>query len=115
MKLIENFETFVNEIRHEEAANCEDAIQTILDGKRDIAFIAVTTQRIIDPRTSITALNKAINNGLNLIPVKGRIDGIAFVIWKNNEQNAKILADFASKIDLLVTFSTMIMMTSKII
>lgn len=97
MRLLETFVNFVNEIRHEEASHDIDAVQTIIDGKRDIAFVAITTQRIIDPRESINAINLAINNDLNIIPVKGRKDGLAFVIWKNNKQNANDLADFASK------------------
>ena len=86
----------LREIKADEVYRDIDAIQTVIDGNRDVAFLALTTQKMIDPRDAIIALNNAINNGLNLIPIKGRSDGAAFVVYKNNKQNATKLANFAS-------------------
>lgn len=97
MRLIESFEEFLNEIKAEEATTDASAIETILSGKRDCGFIAITTQKYIDPRTAIEALGVAINRGLRLIPVKGRDEGCAFVVWRRDEKRAKSLADFASR------------------
>jgi len=86
----------LREIKADEVYRDIDAIQTVIDGNRDVAFLALTIQKMIDPRDAIIALNNAINNGLNLIPVKGRSDGAAFVVYKNNQQKATELANFAS-------------------
>jgi len=97
MKLLENFDEFLNEIKAQEATSDDSSIQTILSGKRDVAFIAITVQKYIDPRTAITALSLAVNRGLNLLPIKGREDGLAFIVWKRDAKTAKALADFATK------------------
>ncbi len=87
---------FLNEkISASEAHSDESSIQTILDGKRDRAFLAISTQKLIDPRPNIEALKFAIDNNLNLLPIKNRADGVAFVIYKNDLKGAQALADFA--------------------
>lgn len=98
MENIINYQKFLNEgIRSSEAHRDQDAIRTILDGKRDLAFIAISAQKLLDPRDSIEALGVAINNGLNLIPVRNRKDGVAFVVYKNDAKSAQKLADFAAE------------------
>jgi len=96
MKHIRTYLSHLSEsISVQEAARDIDAVQTILDGKRDLGFITITTQKLIDPRESISALGLAINNGLNLIPLRGRKEGVAFVIWKEDAEAAQKLAQFA--------------------
>lgn len=96
MKHIRTYLSHLSEsISVQEAASDIDAVQTILDGKRDLGYIAITTQKIIDPRSSISALGLAINNGLNLIPLRGREEGVAFVVWKEDAETAQKLAKFA--------------------
>ena len=96
MKHIRTYLSHLSEsISVQEAARDMDAIQTILDGKRDLGYIAITTQKIIDPRSSISALGLAINNGLNLIPLRGREEGVAFIVWKEDAEAAQKLAQFA--------------------
>lgn len=98
MQNIIHYKTFLNEgIRSSEAHRDQDSIQTILDGKRDLAFIAITSQKLLDPRDSIDALGVAINKGLNIIPVRNRKEGVAFVIYKNDMETAQKLADFAAE------------------
>jgi hypothetical protein len=97
MKHINKFPAFLNEgIKASEAYHDMDSIQTVIDGKRDLAFLAMGTHKLIDPRTTINAMNLAINSGLNLIPVQNRKDGVAFVIYKNDMKTAQELADFAA-------------------
>jgi hypothetical protein len=73
-----------------------DSIQTIIDGKRELAFLALSTQKLIDPREAIEALKLAIDNGLNILPVANRREGVAFVIYKSDLKAAQKLADFAA-------------------
>jgi hypothetical protein len=97
MKHINKFLTFLNEgIKASEAYQDLDSIQTVIDGKRDLAFLVLSTQKLIDPRSSIEALNLAINSGLNLLPVGNRKEGVAFVIYKNDLAAAQELANFAA-------------------
>ena len=98
MNNILRLKDFLNEtIKASEAYDEIDSINTVINGKRDLAFLVLTTQRLIDPRPSIEALKFAIDNGLNLLPVKNRSEGVAFVLYKNDLSSAQKLADFASK------------------
>jgi hypothetical protein len=95
--IAESFEDFLSEsIRAEDAYRTEDAIQTVISGKRELAFVALTTQKIIDPRDEIAALGLAINRGLQLLPVVGRKEGAAFVVYRRNIKLAQELAKIAS-------------------
>lgn len=97
MKHINPYLTFINEnIRASEAYNDASSIQTIIDGKRELGYIALTTQKLLDPRESIEALKSAINSDLKLLPVKNRTDGVAFVVYRHDVEGAKKLAEFAS-------------------
>jgi len=96
MKYLTELKDFLNErINSSEAHTDLGSIQTILDGKRDRAFLAISTQKIIDPRPNINGLKFAIDNNLNLLPIKNREEGVAFVIYKNDLKGAQALADFA--------------------
>jgi hypothetical protein len=94
---INKFSNFLNEtIRASEAHRDIGSIQTIIDGKRELAFLVLSTQKMLDPRESIKALKLAIDNGLNILPVSNRSEGVAFVIYKNDLKSAQELADFAA-------------------
>lgn len=97
MKKLETFDNFLNEIRAEEATTDETAIKTVIDGKREMAYVAITEQRMIDPRDSIAALREAINRGLKIIPLKGRDEGIAFIVYRRDDAKAKKFATFVEK------------------
>lgn len=93
-----DFKNFLTEgISASEAYTDRDSIKTLVDGKRELAYLAISTQQLLDPRDHINALKFAIDNDLNLLPVKNRSDGVAFVVYKNDLESAKQLADFAAK------------------
>jgi len=88
---------FLNEkVKQAEIARDLDAVQSVIDGKRELAFLAITTQSLIDPRDAIQALKLAIDNDLGLLPIKGRSEGVALVVYKSDLKAAQELADFAS-------------------
>lgn len=89
----------ISEIKASEAYEDGDSVQTVIDGKRDLAFVAISAQKLVDPRRSINALQLAINANLNLMPVPGRTEGVAFVVYKQNKAAAKKLADYAAAHD----------------
>lgn len=82
-------------IRACEAYTNMGAIQTILNGKRDIAFIVISGQKYISNTEAIISLNLAIKNNLNLLPIKSRNEGIAFIVYKNNKDKALKLLEIA--------------------
>jgi hypothetical protein len=97
MKIEENFQTFIEsiyEISASDARTDEDSIQTVISGKREMAYLVITEQRIIDPRGSIAALREAINRGLQLIPLRGRDEGVAFLVYRRDEARARKFARF---------------------
>ena len=79
-------------IKASDAYNEIDSIQTIIDGKRDVGFIGFNN--INEKMRDI--IRFAVNNGVKLIEVGNREKGKAWVIYKNNKQKAKMLADFAA-------------------
>jgi len=91
--------SMISEIKASEAYEDSDAVQTVIDGKRDLAFVVISAQKLVDPRRSINALQLAINANLNLMPVPGRTEGVAFVVYKQNKAAAKKLADYAAAHD----------------
>ena len=94
----ESFHQFLNEaISSSEAARDEESIKTVIDGRRNAAFLVLTTQRMIDPRDSIRALSLAISAGLNLLPIKNRQEGVAFVVWNRDRRSAEELAQIANE------------------
>jgi hypothetical protein len=78
-------------IKASEAYNEIDSIQTIIDGKRDIGFIGF----LRDSEKIKDIIRFAVNNGVKLIEVGNREKGKAWVIYKNNKENAMKLVDFA--------------------
>ena len=96
--MILRFKDFLSEsISYTDASHDMGSIQTIIDGKRDLAYLVLTSDKRLDPRDAIDALKLAIDNGLNLLPIKNRSEGVAFVIYKNDLKSAQTLADFAAK------------------
>jgi hypothetical protein len=93
----ESFQQFLTEIRAESVIHDEDSVKSVINGQRDCCFLVMSTQRIIDPRPSIQALSEAINHGLNLLPVRNRKDGVAFVVYRRNERLAKELVEYAER------------------
>ena len=92
MKYITHYSDHLLEsISVKEAARDEDGIQTVIDGKRGLAYLAITEQRLIDPRPSIKALSLALNSGLNIIPIRSRKEGVAFVVYKDDREAAQAL------------------------
>jgi hypothetical protein len=78
-------------IKASEAYNDMGSIQTIIDGKRDIGFIGF----LRDSEKIKDIIRFAVNNGVKLIEVGNRVEGKAWVIYKNNKENAMKLVDFA--------------------
>jgi hypothetical protein len=101
MRIFDTFEEFLTkineEIRAEEAYREEESIKTVINGKRDLAYLVITEQKLIDPRKSISALREAINNGLHLIPLKGRDEGIAFIVYRKDKAKAEKFARFVEE------------------
>jgi hypothetical protein len=98
MKIIPTYENFINEsIRAKEAYSEEGAIQTVLSGKRDLMFLAITAQKLLDPRPHINTLQTAINAGLNILPIKGRTEGVSFIVYNKDRKTAEEFAKFVTK------------------
>lgn len=98
VKFIKLFEEFIfEEIKASEAYYVKDAVQTVIDGKRDLTFISTMD----DPRymsnnlSELTAMLHGLDNGLNSIKVKGKPDGSAWVLYSTNKEAAQQLADYA--------------------
>jgi hypothetical protein len=100
MKHVKLFEQFINErIKASEAYDTQNGVQTVIDGKRDLVFISTMDNPIYRPNneTELAAMNYGLENGLKAIEVKGKPDGRAWVMYKNNKKAAQKLADYAEK------------------
>lgn len=97
IKLTENQLKYVlsETIKASDAYDEIDSIQTIIDGKRDIGFLGTTGTEAHNSKIR-RILRYAVENGLKTISVKNREVGYAWVIYKNNVDDAKLLADFAA-------------------
>lgn len=83
-------------IKASEAYDDLDSIQTIIDGKRDIAFLATSGDPRVNNEKTLKAIRYATDNWLNFIEVDNRREGRAWVVYKNNKENAIKLAGFAA-------------------
>jgi hypothetical protein len=100
MRKIKLYTDFLNEkIKASEASDTMDAVKTLIDGKRDLAFVAVMD----DPRYTtnnlyeLKALAYGASNGLGVLEVKDKEDGQAYILYvKGKEDKAQKLADYAS-------------------
>jgi len=100
MKYIKLFEQFVAEkIKASEAYDTMEGVQTVIDGKRELAFISTMDAPIYRPNneSELEAMQHGLDNGLKAIEVKGKPDGRAWVMYKNNKKAAQKLADYAEK------------------
>ena len=94
MKHIHTYESFLNEsIKAEEAYRDENAIQTVIDGKRDLGFITIIGSTL--PEKTIWGMIKG--GGLKTIKLVGNTHK-AYIYYKSGaEKKAKELADIANK------------------
>jgi len=100
MKYIKLYEEFTNErIKASEAYDTKNGVQTVIDGKRDLVFISTMDNSIYRPNNEkeLAAMEYGLENGLKAIEVKGKPDGKAWVMYKNNKKAAQKLADYAEK------------------
>lgn len=98
MKRIQLFEQFIAErIKASEAYDTMNAVQTVIDDKRDLAFISTMNNPIYRPNNEheLAAMQHGLDNGLTAIEVKGKPDGRAWVLYKKNKRAAQKLADYA--------------------
>lgn len=70
------------------------SIQTLIDNKRELAFLA--TSIMICNEETYKAIDLANEHNIKSIKVKNRIDGEAWVFYKTNVKDAQLLADFAA-------------------
>ena len=98
--------SFNESIRASEAHNEIESLYTVINNKREMCFIAITEQRLIDPREPIKALRIALNNNLNIIPIKSSKDGVAFLVYKTDKQKAEKFAEFIESKEGYVQDST---------
>jgi hypothetical protein len=98
MKHIKLFEQFINErIKASDAYDTKNGVQTVIDGKRDLAFISTMDNPIYRPNNEkeLAAMEYGLENGLKAIEVKGKKEGRAWVMYKKNKKAAQKLADYA--------------------
>lgn len=98
MKHIQLFEQFITErIKASEAYDTVDAIQTVIDDKRDLVFISTMENPMYRSNNEyeLAAMQRGLENGLTAIEVKGKSDGKAWVLYKKNKKAAQKLADYA--------------------
>lgn len=98
MKHIKLYEEFVAEkIKASEAYETMGAVQTVIDNKRDLAFISTMNNPMYRPNndSELAAMKYGLDNGLSAIEVKGKPDGKAWVLYKKNKRAAQKLADYA--------------------
>jgi hypothetical protein len=94
MKHIHTFQSFLNEtIRAVEAQRNENSIQTVIDGKRDLAFITIIGSTI--PESVIWDMIK--KGGLKTIELPENKHKAYIVFRPGAEKQAKELADIANK------------------
>jgi hypothetical protein len=109
MKHIKLFEHFINErIKASEAYDTKNGVQTVIDGKRDLVFISTMDNPIYRPNNEkeLAAMQYGLDNGLKAIEVKGKKDGRAWVMYKNNKRAAQKLADYAESKEGYLSDST---------
>jgi len=99
MKRVKLFEAFVAEkIKASEAYDTMNGVQTVIDGKREVAFISTMNNPLYAPnnKSEIEAMDYGISKGLKSIEVKNKKEGKAWVLYKTDKKMAQKLADYAS-------------------
>lgn len=100
MRPVKLFEQFVNEtINASDAYEAMASVQTVIDGKRELAYLATMDQSPYGPYDEkvLIALDHAKENGLKVLKVKNRKPGRAWVIYKKDKKKAQELANIASE------------------
>lgn len=89
--------SIIERIKASEAYYTMEAVQTVIDDKRDLAFISTMDNPIYRPNNidELAAMQHGLDNGLTAIEVKGKSDGRAWVLYKKNKRAAQKLADYA--------------------
>lgn len=98
MKHIKLFEQFIIErIKASEAYDTMNAVQTVINDKRDLVFISTMDNPMYRPNNEkeLAAMQHGLENGLTAIEVKGKPDGKSWVLYKKNKRAAQKLADYA--------------------
>lgn len=98
MKHFKLYEEFITEtIRASEAHRIMNAVQTVIDNKRDLAFISTMDNPMYksNNESELSAMKYGLDKGLSAIEVKGKPDGKAWVLYKKNKRAAQKLADYA--------------------
>lgn len=94
MKHIHTYESFLNEtIKAEDAHRDENAIQTVIDGKRDLGFLTVNGSTL--PEKIIWTMIK--DGGLKTIKLPENKHNAYIYYRPGAEKKAKELADIANK------------------
>lgn len=94
MKHIHTYESFLNEtIRADDAHRDENAIQTVIDGKRDLGFLTVKGSTL--PEKIIWTMIK--DGGLETIKLPENKHNAYIYYRPGAEKKAKELADIANK------------------
>jgi hypothetical protein len=109
MKHVKLYEDFVNEkIKASEAYDTMSGVQTVIDNKRDLAFISTMDNPMYKPNneSELAAMQHGLENGLKAIEVKGKPDGRAWVLYKKNKKAAQKLADYAESKEGYLSDST---------
>jgi hypothetical protein len=100
MKNIYKYGDFLTEkIRSSEAHDPMSAIQTVIDGKRDLAFLATMDDPRYNPGNiyELRALVHGVVNGLRVLEVPGKKDGNAYIAYREgSEAQAQKLSDYAA-------------------
>lgn len=100
MKNIHKYGDFLNEkIKASEAYVTMDAVQTLLDGKRDLAFISIMDNPIYNPNNieELKALAYGAANGLRVMEIPGKEDGQAYILYREGaKEKAQKLSDYAT-------------------
>jgi hypothetical protein len=102
MRIITKFDKFITEsasIQASEAYRDLSSIQTLIDKKRGVAYLATSGDPRIDNSETIESMKLAEKNGISKIEVKNRTNGKAWVFYNDMpsaKENAEKLAAFAS-------------------
>jgi len=99
VKNIPTYEDFVNEaIKASDAYDTSDAVQTVIDGKRELVFISTMKGPLYraNNKWELHSMNHGLKNGLKSIKVDNKTVGDAWVLYRTDKKRAQKLADYAA-------------------
>jgi hypothetical protein len=101
MEKIKLYEDFLSEkIKASEAYDTMEGVQTLVDGKRDLAFISIMDNPIYTPNNidELKALAYGASQGLRVMEIPGKEDGQAYIMYREGAKDkAQKLSDYTSK------------------